>query len=140
MTSNIGSTDILEGKIDEVKKELNYHFKPEFLNRIDEIITFKPLTKEVIKEIFDKIINDLENRLKDYNLKLIFTDEAKEKLIEGGYDPNYGARPLKRYISKTIETALSKLIIEDKIEYNDVIRVDYKDNEFTYNVVKKDVN
>ena len=137
MTSNIGSTDILEGKIDEVKKELNYHFKPEFLNRIDEIITFKPLTKEVIKEIFDKIINDLENRLKDYNLKLIFTDEAKEKLIEGGYDPNYGARPLKRYISKTIETALSKLIIEDKIEYNDVIRVDYKDNEFTYNVVKK---
>ena len=140
MTSNIGSTDILEGKIDEVKKELNYHFKPEFLNRIDEIITFKPLTKEVIKEIFDKIINDLENRLKDYNLKLIFTDEAKEKLIEGGYDPNYGARPLKRYISKTIETALSKLIIEDKIEYNDVIRVDYKDNEFTYNIVKKDVN
>ena len=137
MTSNIGSTDILEGKIDEVKKELNYHFKPEFLNRIDEIITFKPLTKEVIKEIFDKIINDLENRLNDYNLKLIFTDEAKEKLIEGGYDPNYGARPLKRYISKTIETALSKLIIEDKIEYNDVIRVDYKDNEFTYNVVKK---
>ena len=103
MTSNVGSVDILDGKTDEVKNYLHEYFKPEFLNRIDEIIMFKPLTKEVLYEIFDKLILDLENRLKDKNIKIKFSKEAKDKLIENGFDQKYGARPLKRYISKTIE-------------------------------------
>ena len=137
MTSNVGSVDILDGKTDEVKNYLHEYFKPEFLNRIDEIIMFKPLTKEVLYEIFDKLILDLENRLKDKNIKIKFSKEAKDKLIENGFDQKYGARPLKRYISKTIEVNISKLIIEDKIDYNDEIYVDYKDNDFTYNIEKK---
>ncbi len=137
MTSNVGSVDILEGKTDEVKNYLHEYFKPEFLNRIDEIIMFKPLTKEVLYEIFDKLILDLENRLKDKNIKIKFSKEAKDKLIENGFDQKYGARPLKRYISKTIEVNISKLIIEDKINYNDEIYIDYKDNDFTYNIEKK---
>ena len=100
MTSNVGSVDILDGKTDEVKNYLHEYFKPEFLNRIDEIIMFKPLTKEVLYEIFDKLILDLENRLKDKNIKIKFSKEAKDKLIENGFDQKYGARPLKRYISK----------------------------------------
>ena len=137
MTSNVGSVDILDGKTDEVKNYLHEYFKPEFLNRIDEIIMFKPLTKEVLYEIFDKLILDLENRLKDKNIKIKFSKEAKDKLIENGFDQKYGARPLKRYISKTIEVNISKLIIEDKIDYNDEIYIDYKDNDFTYNIEKK---
>ena len=137
MTSNVGSVDILDGKTDEVKKYLHEYFKPEFLNRIDEIIMFKPLTKEVLYEIFDKLILDLENRLKDKNIKIKFSKEAKDILIENGFDQKYGARPLKRYISKTIEANISKLIIEDKINYNDEIYVDYKDNDFTYTIEKK---
>ena len=137
MTSNVGSVDILDGKTDEVKNYLHEYFKPEFLNRIDEIIMFKPLTKEVLYEIFDKLILDLENRLKDKNIKIKFSKEAKDKLIENGFDQKYGARPLKRYISKTIEVNISKLIIEDKINYNDEIYIDYKDNDFTYNIEKK---
>ena len=137
MTSNVGSVDILDGKTDEVKKYLHEYFKPEFLNRIDEIIMFKPLTKEVLYEIFDKLILDLENRLKDKNIKINFSKEAKDILIENGFDQKYGARPLKRYISKTIEANISKLIIEDKINYNDNIYVDYKDNDFTYTIEKK---
>ena len=137
MTSNVGSVDILDGKTDEVKNYLHEYFKPEFLNRIDEIIMFKPLTKEVLYEIFDKLILDLENRLKDKNIKIKFSKEAKDKLIENGFDQKYGARPLKRYISKTIEVNISKLIIEDKINYNDDIYIDYKDNIFIYNIEKK---
>ena len=137
MTSNVGSVDILDGKTDEVKNYLHEYFKPEFLNRIDEIIMFKPLTKEVLYEIFDKLILDLENRLKDKNIKINFSKEAKDILIENGFDQKYGARPLKRYISKTIEVNISKLIIEDKINYNDNIYVDYKDNDFTYTIEKK---
>ena len=133
MTSNVGSELLLEGKNDKVISELHNYFRPEFLNRIDEIIMFKPLTKNAIKEILDGIIKEIEDRLKDNNIKLILTDRAKEELINNGYDVNYGARPLKRYVSKTIETEISKLLIGGKINYGNSINIDF-DKEFIFNI------
>ena len=133
MTSNVGSELLLEGKNDKVISELHNYFRPEFLNRIDEIIMFKPLTKNAIKEILDGIIKEIEDRLKDNNIKLILTDRAKEELINNGYDVNYGARPLKRYVSKTIETEISKLLIVGKINYGNSINIDF-DKEFIFNI------
>ena len=130
MTSNLGSEHILDGNTDLVMQEVREHFRPEFINRIDEIIVFNPLSKEAIAKILDKIIHDIEKRLADVNLKINLTDKAKEELINTGYDINYGARPLKRLVSRTLETMLAKMIIEGKIKPNDTVTIDYENNNY----------
>lgn len=134
MTSNLGSEYVLDGKKDLVTKELKSTFRPEFINRIDEIIVFNPLSKDAISKILDKIINDIEKRLSDINLKIKLTDKAKEELIEEGYDINYGARPLKRIVSRTLETMLAKMIISGQIKEKDEVIIDYEKNNF---IIKK---
>ena len=130
MTSNLGSEHILDGNTDLVMQEVREHFRPEFINRIDEIIVFNPLTKDAIGHILDKLINEIENRLKDINLKINLTDKAKAQLINDGYDINYGARPLKRLVSRTIETMLSKKIIAGQVKPGDTVTIDYQDNNY----------
>ncbi len=130
MTSNLGSELILDGNTDLVMDEVRKHFRPEFVNRIDEIILFNPLTKEAIAEILDKIIKDIENRLSDINVKLVLTNEAKEAFIDIGFDVNYGARPLKRLVSRTIEVDLAKMIIDGSVKSDDVIEIDYQKEKF----------
>ena len=125
MTSNLGDEYALEGDNDKVLEELRKHFRPEFINRIDEVIVFKPLDKTVIYEILDKIIFEIEERLKDKNLKIKLTKEAKDYLVDIGYDVNYGARPLKRIVSRTIENMIAERIIRGEIKYGDVITFDY---------------
>jgi ATP-dependent Clp protease ATP-binding subunit ClpB len=132
MTSNLGSEHILEGNTDEVMKDLRKFFRPEFINRVDEIIVFNLLNKENISAILDKIIFEIENRLKDLNIKIQLTENAKNQMIEEGYDVNFGARPLKRLVSHIIEKELSKMIIEDKIKYGTIVTVDYKNNQYTF--------
>ena len=134
MTSNLGSEYVIDGKKDLVTKELKSTFRPEFINRIDEIIVFNPLSKDAISKILDKIINDIEKRLSDINLKIKLTDKAKEELIEEGYDINYGARPLKRIVSRTLETMLAKMIISGQIKEKDEVIIDYEKNNF---IIKK---
>ena len=130
MTSNLGSEHILDGNTNLVMQEVREHFRPEFINRIDEIIVFNPLSKEAIGNILDKIIKEIENRLKDINIKINVTERAKEQLINDGYDINYGARPLKRLVSRTIETMLSKKIIAGQIKPNDTVTIDYEDDNY----------
>ncbi|MDD6756896.1 MAG: AAA family ATPase [bacterium] len=130
MTSNLGSEHILDGNTNLVMQEVREHFRPEFINRIDEIIVFNPLSKEAIGNILDKIIKEIENRLKDINIKINVTERAKEQLINDGYDINYGARPLKRLVSRTIETMLSKKIIAGQIKPNDTAIIDYEDDNY----------
>ena len=130
MTSNLGSEHILDGNTDLVMQEVREHFRPEFINRIDEIIVFNPLSKEAIAKILDKIIHDIEKRLADVNLTINLTDKAKEELINTGYDINYGARPLKRLVSRTLETMLAKMIIEGKIKPDDTVTIDYENNNY----------
>ena len=130
MTSNLGSEHILDGNTDLVMQEVREHFRPEFINRIDEIIVFNPLSKEAIAKILDKIIHDIEKRLADVNLKINLTDKAKDELINTGYDINYGARPLKRLVSRTLETMLAKMIIEGKIKPDDTVTIDYENNNY----------
>ena len=127
MTSNLGSEYILDGKTDRVMNEVRGHFRPEFINRIDEVIVFNPLNKEAISGILDKIILDIEKRLSEIKLHISLTDKAKYQFIEEGFDVNYGARPLKRLVSRTLETDLSKMIISGEIKFNDNILVDYDD-------------
>ena len=127
MTSNVGSEHILEGHDELVKTELNKYFKPEFLNRVDEIIIFNKLTKEALYDILDKIIREIEGRLKDLNIKINLDKSAKDYFIDNGYDEYYGARPLKRLVSKELETALAKEIIEGSIKNDETINVSYKD-------------
>ena len=124
MTSNLGSEHILDGHTNKVMDEVKLYFRPEFINRIDEIIVFNALTKESISKILDKIIVDLEIRLQEYNLKLIMKNSARDYFIENGYDINYGARPLKRLVSRTLETELSKMILQDKIRYGMILEID----------------
>ena len=128
MTSNLGSEYILDGNTRKVLDELRSHFRPEFINRIDEVIVFKPLTKEVIYQILDKIIYDIEKRLGMNDVHIKLTNNAKDHLVDAGYDVNYGARPLKRLVAKTLETFLAKKIINNEIKYGDVINITY-DNE-----------
>jgi ATP-dependent Clp protease ATP-binding subunit ClpB len=130
MTSNLGSEHILDGNTDLVMKDVREHFRPEFINRIDEVIVFNPLTKDAIGHILDKIINEIENRLKDINIKIDLTKKAKEQLIEEGFDINYGARPLKRLVSRTIETMLSKMIIAGQIKPNNTVTIDYQNDNY----------
>ena len=135
MTSNVGSDLILEGNKDLVSKEIHNYFRPEFLNRIDEIIMFDALSKESIREILDKLISNIEYRLKDINIKFELTPKAKDVIIENGYDVNFGARPLKRYVSRVIETKVSKMIIAGEINYGDTIIIDY-DKDYIFKIEK----
>ena len=133
MTSNLGSEYILEGNEnanDLVMSELRHTFKPEFINRIDEIIIFKSLNKDTVYEILDKIISEIERRLADKKIKLTLTKEAKDFIVENAYDEKYGARPIKRYVSRNIETLLANKIIEDEIKFNTEVIVDVQDNHF----------
>ena len=128
MTSNLGSEYILEGldnANDMVMKELKSTFKPEFINRIDEIVIFKALNKDTIYSILDKIISDTEYRLRDKNIRLIVTDKAKDYIVNSSYDEKYGARPIKRFVQKNVETLIAEAIINDKIKYNSDITIDY---------------
>ena len=133
MTSNLGSEHILNGDTSKVMDDLRNHFRPEFINRIDEVIVFNPLDKKTISLILDKIIKDIENRLKDLNLKIELTPSARENLINEGYDINFGARPLKRLVSRIIETNLSKLLIADSIKFGQTVVIDYK-NDYIFNI------
>ena len=125
MTSNLGDEFALSGDNNKVLDELKNHFRPEFINRIDEVIIFKPLSKETIYEILDKIISEIEERLKDKNLKIKLTSKARDYLVDIGYDVNYGARPLKRVVSRTIENMIAEKIISGEIKYGDTITFDY---------------
>ena len=136
MTSNLGSEHILENDRDEVMKEVKETFRPEFINRIDEIIIFNPLTKEAINKILDKIIHEIEGRLKDIDLHIELTDQARDAFIEEGYDINFGARPLKRLVGRTLEVDLSRLLIEGSLEEHDTVIVNYVNNKF---VIKKKI-
>ena len=129
MTSNLGSEHILEGNSQKVIEEVKRHFRPEFINRIDEIIVFNPLSKEAISKILSKLIKEIEDRLKDDNIKLEITDAAKDYLVENGYDVVFGARPLKRLVSRTVEVILSKMIINNEIKPNNKYLIDYKNDE-----------
>ena len=140
MTSNIGSTYLLEGIQEDgeissdceklVMGELRGHFRPEFLNRLDEIILFKPLTKENIGRIVDLMVKDLSCRLADQELALELTDKAKAYVVDHGYDPVYGARPLKRYLQKHVETLAAKCILGGNVHAGDVIVLDVENDQF----------
>ncbi len=133
MTSNLGSDYILDGHEDSeemVMNELRSTFKPEFINRIDEIIVFNSLSKEVINQILDKIIMEIESRLKDKRLTIKVTDKAKGFIIDNSYDEKYGARPIKRYVSRNIETLIAKAIINEEVKFNSTITIDVKNNKF----------
>ncbi len=136
MTSNIGSEILLEaaGNIDDdvntkIKEMMRMRFKPEFLNRVDDIIMFKPLQKEEIKKIIDIFMQSVRNRLKEKDIALNITDEAKDYIVDVGYDSIYGARPLKRYISNTLETEIAKKIIAGNISSGDTINIVAKDGK-----------
>ena len=129
MTSNLGSEYILDGDTSKVMDEVRSHFRPEFINRVDEIIVFKPLTKDAIYQILDKIISDIEKRLSMNDIHIKLTDKAKDYLVEAGYDVNYGARPLKREVSKTIESLLAHELVKGTIKYGETVTFDVKDNE-----------
>ena len=132
MTSNLGSEYILDKNINTnelVNMELKKTFKPEFLNRIDEIVIFNPLDKSNIYNIIDNIILDIEDRLKDKLLKLKLSDDTKKYIIDNAYDETFGARPIKRFIAKNIESLIANNILEDKILYNSTIIIDVIDNK-----------
>ena len=144
MTSNIGSQYLLDGiepdgsirqeAQDKVMEQLRGSFRPEFLNRLDEIIMFKPLTKDNIGNIVDLMMKDLNKRLADQDISLELDASAKEYIIDGGYDPVYGARPLKRFLQKNVETLAAKLILSGKVGMEDVILFTVKDGELTAEV------
>ena len=138
MTSNLGSQYILEesgsGEISQKTKDtvnalLRQQFRPEFLNRIDEIVFYKPLTKAEISDIVDLMLKALKERLEDKQLSLDVTESAKNYIIEGGYDPVFGARPLKRFIQQHVETLVARMIIKDDPAPGTVIRIDVENGE-----------
>ena len=148
MTSNIGSAYLLDG-IDEngeitqkaenyVMNDLRAHFRPEFLNRLDETILFKPLTKSDIRSIINLLLADLNRRLSDKELRLEMTDEAKDFITENGYDPVYGARPLKRYVQKHVETLTAKIILQGDVTSGDTIVIAVEENGLTANIRRKE--
>lgn len=144
MTSNIGSGALLNGIDDkgnispeaqeEVRNELKAHFKPEFLNRLDEIIMFHPLTKDNIGHIIDLMMKDVNKRLEERRITITLTDAAKSLIIEGGYDPVYGARPLKRYLQKNVETLAARMILSGDVMDGDTIQIDSKNGELEASV------
>ncbi len=134
MTSNLGSEYILdneENAEEKVLNELKNNFRPEFINRIDEIIVFHSLHKDVVGSILDKIIGEINNRLKDKQISLELTEKARQKVIDESFDENYGARPIRRYVTKNIETLLAKYMIEQDLKPNDVLIVDASEDNFT---------
>ena len=135
MTSNIGSEYILEdnNNHDLVMSKLKENFRPEFLNRVDEIIIFNSLNKDTMYQILDKLISDLNKRLKDKNINLSLTDKAKNFIVDSGFDHNYGARPLKRFIVKNLETILAKGLIDNTIKVGDKLIVDVDKDKLTIN-------
>ena len=144
MTSNLGSAHLLEGIDDNgdinpeceeaVMNELRGHFRPEFLNRLDEIIMFKPLTKGNIGNIINLLITDLNKRLSDREITVELTDAAKQYIVDNGYDPVYGARPLKRFLQKHVETLSAKLILADEVREGDTILIDVEGDHLTAHV------
>lgn len=147
LTSNLGSDYILDG-IDEngvisdeareqVNRVLKGHFRPEFLNRLDEIVFYKPLTKKEIYPIIDLMLGDLRNRLKNKQLDVAVTDAAKDYIVKEGYDPVYGARPLKRFIQRSLETMIARKIISDSAEPYSILKVDFDGNSLTITEEKK---
>ena len=116
--------------------DLRAHFRPEFLNRLDEIIMFKPLTKENIGNIVDLMMADLNRRLADQEIRLELTDEAKSYIIDGGYDPVYGARPLKRFLQKNVETLAARMILSGNVQTEDTIVIGLKDGKLAAGVMK----
>jgi len=146
LTSNLGSQLLLDG-IDEhgeITKEakegvealLKSSFRPEFLNRLDEIVFYKPLTKENMKGIVDILISRLAKRLEDRSLKLEVSDRAKDYIIDNGFDPMFGARPLKRYIQSHVETAVARTILSENLDINDTVFVDADESGITVSVKK----
>lgn len=144
MTSNIGASYLLDGIQPDgqispeaeaaVMGDLRAHFRPEFLNRLDEMILFKPLTKDNIRGIVNLIIADLNRRLEDRDLHLELTEDALKYIVDNAYDPVYGARPLKRYIQKYVETMTAKLILEDRVDSGDTVVIDVRDGELSASV------
>ena len=143
LTSNIGSSYLLDGIDDNgniteeaqdmVNGELRGHFRPEFLNRLDEIIMFKPLSKENIGGIVDLLVGELNERLVDKELKIVLSDSAKQHVINEAYDPVYGARPLKRYLQKHVETLVARMILSDEVNMGDTIELTVQDGELIGN-------
>ncbi len=139
MTSNIGAGYLLEGIKDDgtidskcqemAMNDLRAHFRPEFLNRLDEIIMFRPLTKENIRAIIDLLAADVNRRLVEKELRIELTEKAKDLIVEGGYDPMYGARPLKRYLQKNVETLAARLILAGNVGRGDTILIDAADGK-----------
>ncbi len=140
MTSNLGSEYVLDGKKDLVLKEVQSTFRPEFVNRIDEIVVFNELHKDSIRKILDKIVSQIEERLKDSDISIKLTERCKDYLVDNGYDVNYGARPLKRIVSRTLEVLLSKKIINGEIKPSSIINIDYDENEFKISSINKTIN
>ena len=128
MTSNVGSEYILNGESDKVTSELTKYFRPEFLNRLDEIIVFNKLSKDNLSEILDNIVKQIEHRLIDINVKIMLTENARKYFIDNGYDEAFGARPLKRLVSNKLETLLATKLINNEIKPNSTVTVDYKEN------------
>ena len=139
MTSNIGAEYLLDGikpdgtidpsASEKVFADLRLHFRPEFLNRLDEMILFKPLTKPVTLSIAQLIIDDVNKRLAEKQLEIALTAEAKEKIVDEGYDAVYGARPLKRYIQKNVETLAARLILQGNLSEGDTIQIYLDENK-----------
>ena len=142
MTSNIGSEIILEDpQVSESTKEavlneMKHRFKPEFLNRIDDIIVFKALGKESVKNIISLILDEINGKLKEQYIKIEFTDKALDYIVNEAYDPAYGARPLKRFVQKDIETNLSKMILSNEVPENSTVVLDSDGEKLIYNVKK----
>ena len=128
MTSNLGSEHIMEGNKDLVMDELKSTFRPEFINRIDEIVIFNSLSKAVVYDIIGKIVKEIEYRLRDKKISLLITDKAKEFIVESAYNEQYGARPIKRFISKNVENLLARKIIEGEVKFGSIITIDVIDN------------
>ena len=137
MTSNLGSEHILDGNTSKVMDEVKKYFRPEFINRVDEIIVFNPLTKDAIYQILEKLIQETEDRLKEDQIHIILTNQAKDYLVENGYDITYGARPLKRLLSRTVETLLAKVLINNEVSFGSHLIVDYQNNQFHITVEPK---
>ena len=129
MTSNVGSEYILDGHSEKVVDELHRYFKPEFLNRIDDIIMFNKLSKDSLYKILDKIIGNIEYNLRDINIKIDLTDNAKDYFINNSYDDSYGARPLKRFVTKNLETLIARKIINNEVKFGSTIVVDVINDE-----------
>lgn len=133
MTSNLGSEYILDNASNSeelIKEELRKTFRPEFINRIDEIVVFHSLSKQTVYEILDKIIKETENRLSDSHIKISLTDQAKEYVIDNSYDEQYGARPIKRYVTKYIDTMLAEEILNENVKFGQEIIIDVKNDQF----------